>query len=124
MNINDLNKQVLDSRLENVKTIKNNYLPNLDQLYKLIDKQIIRKDKAGETTLVILSDQLTDMIKQCNIDSQIIDQTGLNNWTTILRNHYKTNDFSVLPNTQDLTISWDSIDSDAFDKEIDKIFKD
>ena len=124
MNVNDLNKQVFDSRLENVKTIKNNYLPNLDQLYKLIDKQIIRKDKAGETTLVILSDQLTDMIKQCNIDSQIIDQTGLNNWTAILKNHYKTNDFKVLPNTQDLTISWDSIDSDAFDKEIDKIFKD
>lgn len=124
MNIKDLNKQVLDSRLENVKTIKNNYLSNLDQLYKLIDKQIIRKDKAGETTLVILSDQLTDMIKQCNIDSQIIDQTGLNNWIAILKNHYKTNDFSVLPNTQGLTISWDSIDSDAFDKEIDKIFKD
>lgn len=124
MDINDIQKIAHNHNLQEIKQIKDKYLPNLKLLFQMIDSKIIEETRKGEDSLFVDDIDFKSMLIDCNIPTNEIDNIGLNNWRQVVTHMYRKQGFETGLATiaNSFSIYWNTDNSDTMDEDIDSIF--
>ena len=124
MDINDIQKIAHSHNLQEIKQIKEKYLPNLKLLFQMIDSKIIEETRKGEDSLFVDDIDFKSMLIDCNIPTNEIDNIGLNNWRQVVTHMYRKQGFETGLATiaNSFSIYWNTDNSDTMDEDIDNIF--
>ena len=121
MKIDDIQKIAYNHNLQEIKQIKEKYLPNLKLLEQMIDSKIIEETRKGEDSVYIDDDDLKVMLSDCNITSKY-DNISIKNWCQVIAYIYRKQGFTVILSFNHFSIYWDTDDPDSIDDDINKIF--
>ena len=121
MKIDDIQKIAYNHNLQEIKQIKEKYLPNLKLLEQMIDSKIIEETRKGEDSVYIDDDDLQVMLSDCNITSKY-DNISTKNWCQVIAYIYRKQGFTVILSFNHFSIYWDTDDPDSIDDDINKIF--